>query len=653
MEDNVPTKLSSSKNHQPWITTKTKRLLRRKHRLFKKAREHNSKRLWDQYKAVKKDCQKECRRAHSDYVNVMFSDDFQNKKLWSYIKSKRQENCGISDLRNDQNDLIQDPLGKADLLNNQFSSVFSDPTPKIKTSLPKHSQLPEMQKIKVTRVGVLKLLLNIKENKATGPDGIPGKILKTCANELADVYRLLFQASLDQGVIPDDWRHANIVPLFKKGEKTKAVNYRPVSLTSISCKLLEHIVHSNVMDHLDNYNYLNNAQHGFRQRRSCETQLINTINDFSNCLNQKGQLDAILLDFSKAFDKVDHEGLILKLQHAGLNKNLLDWSRSFLFNRTQRVVVEGTVSASQPVLSGVPQGTVLGPLFFLIYINDISRGLTPGTEIRLFADDSLLYRNINNYEDTLILQRDLDQLQRWEVTWKMEFHPQKCQLLRITNKQKFISQNYNIHNVILEETSAAKYLGVTIDSHLKWKQQYSATLKKANGVLAFLRRNINDCPPRIKDNCYRTLVRPILEYGSCVWDPHFQNDIENFEKVQKRAGRFVTGNYKHESGNTKKNMEELGWKPLQERRAMIKLNLLFKTRMGLVDIPRNHLILNKHNSRRIETYAIPTSNVDSHLYSFYPSTIRLWNSLPADTKLSKNVDAFKACINGITVRASY
>ena len=497
MDTHVPTKFSSLKNHQPWITTHTKRLLRRKHRLFQKTKGNKSRRLWKQYKSVKKDCQKECRRAHSTYVNAMFSEDFQNKKLWSYIKSKKQENCGIPDLRNNQNDLVQDPLGKANLLNDHFSSVFSDPTPEIKTPPTSDSNIPKMQNIKVTRAGVLKLLLNIKENKATGPDGIPGKILKICANELADVFRLLYQASLDQGVIPDDWKHANIVPLHKKDDKSNPSNYRPVSLTCVSSKLLEHIVHSNIMDHLDALNFLNNAQHGFRQRRSCETQLINTLNDFSNALNNKGQIDAVLLDFSKAFDKVDHKGLIYKLRNAGINNNLISWCQSFLFDRSQQVMVEGKMSASKPVLSGVPQGTVLGPLFFLIYINDISINLSPGTEIRLFADDSLLYRRINSFNDTIILQEDLDRLQRWKATWKMEFHPQKCQLLCVTNKRNIIQQNYKIHNTILQETSAAKYLGISIDSHLKWKQHYSTTLKKANGVLAFLRRNIGDCPPRI------------------------------------------------------------------------------------------------------------------------------------------------------------
>ena len=497
-------------------------------------------------------------------------------------------------------------------------------------------------------------MANIKENKATGPDGIPGKILKMCANELADVYRLLFQASLDQGALPDDWKDACIVPLFKKGDRSKAENYRPVSLTSISSKLLEHIVHSNIMDHLDKFGFLNDAQHGFRQKRSCETQLITTLNDFSDCLNNKEQIDAILLDFSKAFDKVDHEGLLLKLEHAGINGNLLLWIRSFLIGINQKVMVEGAVSESRPVISGVPQGTVLGPLLFLIYINDIDNKISSGTKIRLFADDSLLYRTIKTDEDSAILQNDLNQLQEWEKTWKMEFHPHKCQLIRITNKVKPISNNYAIHNITLQETASAKYLGIFIDNKLKWKEQYNYIIKKANNIIAFLQRNINSCPASVKSQCFQTLVRPVLEYGCAVWDPHHQIDIERIEKVQKRAARFATGNYVREEGNTKINMEILQWKPLEERRAIIKLNLLFKANHNEIHLPTNPLIRNMSRTRRGHTnYAIPSSSVDSHLYSFYPNVIRLWNSLPTSCKSQNSTDAFKQCLDKITIRSAH
>ena len=236
----------------------------------------------------------------------MFKNDKNNKKIVDlHIKSKNQENTGIPSL-NVNGSTIQDSKCKADALNNQFASVFSNPIPVIKHQVNVNEHFPQMKEIEINKNGVLKLLTNINEHKATGPDEIPGKLLKILAPNTAEIYTLLFEASLQQGVIPDDWKNAKIMPLFKKGDKSKTENYRPVSLTSVSCKLLEHILCSNIMDHLEKYSILIDIQHGFRQKRSCESQLITTINDFSNCLNNKGQIDSILLDFSKAFDKVDH-----------------------------------------------------------------------------------------------------------------------------------------------------------------------------------------------------------------------------------------------------------------------------------------------------------------------------------------------------------
>ena len=173
-------------------------------------------------------------------------------------------------------------------------------------------------------------------------------------------------------------------------------------------------------------------------------------------------------------------------------------------------------------------------------------------------------------------------------------------------------------------------------------------------MLAFLRRNINDCPENVKATCYKTLVRPILEYGSAVWDPHHQVDIDNLEQIQKRAARFTTGNYTRETGNTKINMQKLKWKPLEERRAIIKLNLFYKCKMQLIDIHTNHLVLSKSCTRRGDrTYAIPTSNVDSHLFSFFPNSIRLWNAVPSAVKDSRSIDSFKSSLDEIILRSIY
>ena len=322
---------------------------------------------------------------------------------------------------------------------------------------------------------------------------------------------------------------------------------------------------------------------------------------------------------------------------------------SFLLGRQQTVIVDGVESSPKPVLSGVPQGTVLGPLLFLIYINDITQKLSPGTILRLFADDSLLYRVINNPDDAKTLQRDLALLQEWELKNQMEFHPEKCLVLRITNKLKPILSNYSIHNTILSVTNSAKYLGVTIDNNLNFNDHVNNISSKANSTLAFIQRNTYSCPKNVKEKCYKAFVRPILEYGCCVWDPHNKNQIEQLEKTQKRAARFITQNYELKSGNTRKNMENLGWVTLQERRARSKLNTLFKAKHGLIDIPTEDLKNSQRLTRRSsQNYFLPSSSVDGHKYSFFPSTIRLWNSLPSNIKCTNSVTAFKSSLNNIT-----
>ena len=366
ISDGVPTKMTSSQSTLPWITAQTKRLIRNRNKWFKRAKRRDDPKSWRKYKEIKQLTQKLCRKSHDSYVQDLISDDKSNKKFWAYVKSQRTENSGISDLV-DRNRTFYRAKDKADHFNDKYSQAFSEPCDTTYPPPNFSDSSNTLNQITVSKKGVLTLLQNIKENKATGPDEIPGKFLKICAFELHEVFTILFQTSLDLGVVPDEWKVAHIFPLFKKGDKTKAENYRPISLTSISCKLLEHIVHSTVMGFLDSNEILSPFQHGFRQKRSCESQLLTTLRDFSESLNSSGQTDAILLDFSKAFDKVDHRLLLSKMNHLGICGPLLKWASSFLSNRLQHVVVDGCISGANNVLSGVPQGTVLGPLFSDLY----------------------------------------------------------------------------------------------------------------------------------------------------------------------------------------------------------------------------------------------------------------------------------------------
>ena len=257
-------------------------------------------------------------------------------------------------------------------------------------------------------------------------------ILKTAADELAPALALLFQLSMDQGEIPQDWKQALVVPIFKKGDKHQLSNYRPVSLTSITCKLLEHIIHRNIMHHFDQHRVLCDDQHEFRKKRSCETQLLSTIQEIASSTAKAHQVDIILLDFANAFDKVPHTRQPHKLDHYGVRGNVKRWIESFLSHREQRVILDGVGSESAEVLSGVPQGTVLRPLLILCFINDSPESIK-SSQAKLFADDSLLFRVIKNDSDRALLQKAVIHLQflaygSWDSLFPISMSP-NCKLM--------------------------------------------------------------------------------------------------------------------------------------------------------------------------------------------------------------------------------
>ena len=316
-----------------------------------------------------------------------------------------------------------------------------------------------------------------------------------------------------------------------------------------------------------------------------------------------------------------------------LGGKLHDWLSDFLQNRTQRVVLEGSVSSTADVTSGVPQGSVIGPLLFLLFINDLPEYLSSNCTARLFADDCMVYRTIKTEADAHNLQQDLDALQRWEGEWLMQFNPSKCQALRITNKRKPIVRSYNIHGQTLVNTDTAKYLGIHIHKNLNWNHHISQVTKKANSTSAFLQRNIYPCPRKIKVLCYLTLLRPIMEYASIIWDPHTHANINRLEMVQRRYARFVFHDYQRTSSVTEM-LNKLGWPTLQERRAQAKVYMMYSIKNSFVDIPSSILPAPLNTCTRrghSQMLYIPHARTLTYQRSFIPDAARLWNSLPDGT----------------------
>lgn len=644
MEHRVPTKTTKPRHSNPWINTRIRRKITQKNRAHSKARKTRKKRDKDRYKRLQREVQWEVRKANKEYMTDVICDKDNTKKFWSYIKSKGQEFIGVAPLKDKDGFLHSDNQSKANILNDQFKSVF---TKEDHTNLPDKGRSPfnTMEQINISERGVLKLLKTQKPHKATGPDDIPAFILRSAANQLAPILTRIYQYSLEAGEVPQDWRDALVVPIYKKGERHIAANYRPVSLTSISCKILEHIIHSSIMKHLDANKILTDAQHGFRNRRSCETQLIVSVQEIARRLAKGLQVDIILLDFAKAFDKVPHSRLLHKLTYYGVNIKTINWVRSFLENRKQNVVLEGATSTSAPVMSGVPQGSVLGPLLFLAYINDMPDIITH-SETRLFADDTILFRTITSIEDHKLLQEDLTALETWENTWQMAFNPTKCTVIRVTSgkSKPILNTQYQLHGHTLEIEDASKYLGVTLTSNLSWDRHVDNVVAKGNRTLGFIRRNLKDCPKPVREASYTTIVRPTLEYASTVWDPTSQNKIKALENVQRRAARFVTKDYTSRTpGCVTYMVNSLGWQSLEQRRKNSRLYMLYKIQHNLVDINRN-LYIRSNDSRTRGPHKLFQERTTNTIYrnSFFLRTVVDWNHLPVAAAAATSIEEFRA-----------
>ena len=644
----IPIKLCKPKDGHPWVNNHIKRLMRKRDKLYVKLKSNRTSNIIkNKFTILKHKIQKEIRAAYNDYLQSIITDQppnseepgRPNKRFWTLIKQQKSDSKEINSLKS--NGITYTKASeKANILNSQFQSVFTKLVPlKLKhlTELifPRSSTLPKMPEIHISINGVSKQLSKLNPGKAAGPDNLTSRILKEIHNEIAPILTDIYNSSLHEGRVPDDWRNAIVTPVYKKGPKVKAENYRPISLTCICCKVMEHVITSNIMAYLDKHNLLHPNQHGFRKKLSCETQLIQFIQDLSDTLNEKGQTDIIVMDFSKAFDKVDHQRLLLKLHRLGINKDVITWIGSFLSGRTQRVVLEGEESESCPVMSGVPQGSVLGPCLFLLYINDMPD--TIQSNIRLFADDTIMYLIVSNQTDCHTLQNDLTKLENWEMEWLMSFNTDKCEVIRVTNKKKPTIFKYMLHGVSLKETDSAKYLGVNISRDLSWGKHIDQITTKTNNSLNFIKRNIRTNNVKLKESAYKTYVRPLVEYAASVWDPWQNKYIEKIEMIQHRAVRYILNDFSFTS-SVSNMLSKLNLPTLQKRRQISALTMFYKIKHQRVNIQFPNTIRPALRHR----YSFPRSNINSHRHSFFPRTAKVWNTLPPDICNSPDLGSFRA-----------
>jgi len=529
---------TSKKNRPIWMTKKALKAIRKKHRSWQKymkTREHIH---FQYYCRDRNAATRECRTAQSDFEHKI-SEENNPKAFFKYANSKRKVNVGIAKLKKSDNSFAEDDSDKSEVLNKFFKSVFVEEDVENVPDTNDRSDGQKIEELNIDEEQVLKILETLNPVKSSGPDLLHPRVLKEIRNTIVTPLTLIFKQSYAEGEVAEDWKTAHVKALFKKGSREEAANYRPISLTCIPCKMMEKIVRDHIVNYMTTNRMFSDSQYGFRSLRSCALQLLEVMETWTEWLDDGKSFDCVYYDFRKAFDTVPHARLIKKLQSYGIDGEILDWIKTFLHQRKQRVVVNKDMSKWSDVTSGVPQGSVLGPTLFLIYINDIEDMIE--STIRLFADDTKLFNITETPSDNEQIQRDTDRLSKWSDTWLLKFNTDKCSTLHYGrhNPDNTYSLGEGSDRKDIPNNTQECDLGIVFSPDLKFRQNINKCINKANGRIGLVRRTFSHITTKQFRKLYKTLIRPQVEYGNLIWHPRFIKDIQSIERVQKRATKLV------------------------------------------------------------------------------------------------------------------
>lgn len=641
---------------KPWYSNNLRRLRRQRDRAHRTAKRSSSPADWQRYRQLRNQYVHSLEETEKEYelklVNRLRSDkNISPRCWWNTTKSLLGVNkkTPIPALLDSNNTLVNDDKSKAGILNDlflQYSRINTDnahlppPEPLTDTSL---------ETVSLAEEEVLALLKTINISKATGPDKISPRMLKEAAPSIASSLTRLFNMSLTSCTFPAIWKRANVIPLHKKGNRNSPNNYRPISLLSVVGKLLEKAIFKYVFNHLRDHDLFTPFQSGFMPNDSTVNQLVHLYHVFCEALDQKKKVRIVFCDISKAFDRVWHEGLLYKLRNMGIGGNLHRWFVNYLHCRQQRVVINGKESDWGLIPAGVPQGSVLGPLLFLVYINDISA--VTQANISLFADDTCLYvDSCDNVSNTRILQRDLESLENWANQWLITFSPEKTKSMNLTLNPQESDNNTPLYlsQTPLDEVHHYKHLGLYFSENLKWNQHIKYIVEKAGKRINVMNQLRLKLDRKTLETIYVAFVRPILEYGDVVFDNCTAECKQILESLQKRAGKIVTGAIRGTPSDLL--YAELNWKPLEVRRSNHKIiffsKIVHKTAPPYLQYhqptsvhERTHYNLRSQNN--LTPYPART-NIFSE--SFFPAATRLWNNLDDEIKQISDPNYLKSIL---------
>ncbi len=626
-------KVANSK--KKFQSNRVRNLCRKAYNLHKKYKAENSHENHEKYLEASRVAQREKRTAVFENERKIMTSGNQTK-FWNHIKSKLTYKSSIPCILSDLGEPIISNTGKANRLNDFFASVFTADDGKFPFwDIAQPESL--LSEVDFAPHIVHEKLRNLPNKLSSGPDTLPSFLLRKLAFALGEPLANIFSASFESGILPHDWLSANVVPIYKnKGNESSAENYRPVSLTCVCCKVMESIIYDSLLAHVRHR--ITPDQHGFLSGRSTVTQLLETLNDWTLATDSGQVIDVLYIDICKAFDSLPHSKLLSKLEKYGISGKLLSWIRAFLTGRTQKVVIDGHESDYVPVTSGVPQGSVLGPLLFLLYMNDLPQVLQ-NASIKMFADDCKFYVIFRrNREARDLLQADIDQLMQWAGTNQLRIAFSKCGILH------FGVKNPNYHYFFGTEeipcVDSIRDLGVIISSDMKFEKHMNNITKLASRTANLIHRCFIYKKPEFLMQMFNVFVRSKLEYASPVWNPQYKKDIDVIEKVQRRFTRRIRG---CKNLSYVERLKKLDAFPLELRRLHLDLTLTFK------------FLKNKMNVSYVKLFKLKNSTCRGHELQLYPPRfatnirknffssriVNIWNALPRKLVNTNSVACFK------------
>ena len=643
-----------SKKHSMKLDTKVMAKIKRKNRLWFRYKQTMDGQIYEEYRRLSNQVRAATRRAAKAAEKAVCTEAKTNaKRFWKYVSSKTKSRPTIPELYEDleidekdkkankKRNLTKNDSEKTNVFNDYFASVFNlDDENTVWKNIGKYcdSKIPELE---ITEEKVLEKLNKLKIAKSPGPDGMHPRILKELTSVICKPLTLLYQTSVKTGLVPSEWRDAHVTAIYKKGDRHFAGNYRPVSLTSIVCKILESLVRDHIIKYMKTNKLFSKRQFGFIGGRSTVLQLLKILDLICEILDRGGSVDVVYFDFMKAFDKVSHERLIMKLESYGIDGAIQKWIKAFLSDRRQRVVVNRATSEWAGVTSGVPQGSVLGPLLFVIFINDLPDVVSQRSNPYMFADDTKMIREISNVQDNLSLQSDIDAMLTWSVDNKMFFHSGKCKVLGLGyHKSEFV---YKMREVELERVPFEKDLGVIFDDSLSFEKHISEKTNKANKVVGIIRRTFCHLDKEMFLTLYKAQVRPLIEYANQVWSPRLNKHRDSIENVQRRATKLIPG---MKNKTYEERLELLKLPSLAYRRLRGDLIEMYKIATLKYDEDVSEgLLVFANDEAGTRGHSLKLFKIRCRLEvrkrSFPHRTLVVWNELPQVVINAPKVDSFE------------